>query len=156
AGVRRASERAAPPRRRPMKLVIILAATCCALAPAASAQFSQFNWILDNPNGLYATLTPSVISLSGGLGGLPSGSEAQYSTVSPVDAIVSVHVETYPLDGECGASYAFLGEAGQLAHVTDCYFDAPLGFPVHAGAEIVFGLHVTIGSFPGTVDFTNF
>jgi hypothetical protein len=134
---------------------------CClalvlGLAPMAAAQFTQFDWALDNPQGLYTFLSADSMSFDGLLGGFPDDFDAQFTALSPVDALVHVHVHTSPLDGECGSSKAFLGEAGQLVNVGDCNVDTTVNFTVHAGAEMVLGMHVIKGAFAGTVVYTQF
>ena len=139
-----------------MRAFIPVATLLAALAPASAAQFTQFTWTLDNPQGVITILSAEQMLFGGGSGSYPVGTTAKYMTVSPADALISVHAATIATPkGSCGDSIALWGTADDLHVFGDCS-SAQLTFSVHAGDTIVFGYQVLVSLLPGDAVFGDF
>jgi hypothetical protein len=139
-----------------MRTFVLAATLLAALAPASAAQFTQFTWTLDNPQGVITILSADQMLFGGGSGGYPVGTTAKYMTVSPADALISVHAATIATPkGSCGDSIGLWGTADDLHVFGDCSSEQ-LTFSVHAGDTIVFGYQVLVSLLPGDAVFGNF
>ena len=131
--------------------------TLLALAPAAAAQFAQFDWTLENPFNFLAWLNANSMQFGGGSGGIPVGATVQYSAVAHVDGLVIAKGTAIATPkGDCGDSHGFWGVAGDLHILGDCTSAAPFAFNVHAGETMIFGMQVDDSTLPGDVTYFGF
>jgi hypothetical protein len=145
-----------------MKILLASAVLLASLAPAASAQFSQFPWTATNPGGNGHThQTETTMGLLGTTD-QTSGDILKYTTASHVSGRVTVQAIVMPEDAVCtstgfpSASVASIIVNGQLITYATCFFASTLSFDVVELQQFGFALQTFDIFWPYGSSYSNF
>jgi hypothetical protein len=125
------------------------------LAAPASAQFDQFDWTLQNPNGVFAELQPCCMFFQSVLGQAPN-SLATYTTQAAEAGRVSVAGHLFVEEGVCGASDALKILGVTSSTISSCNFTSTITFDVGEAQTFGFGLNVKNPSWSATLNLSSF
>ncbi|MGQ0552387.1 MAG: hypothetical protein ACT4PU_04130 [Planctomycetota bacterium] len=145
------------PGRSALKRWVAMGVVALLLAAPVNAQFDLFNWTLQDDAGDGITSVSSdtmwVVANWVTLGG---GSILAYKGVAPVNCRITVDMWYMTFDGACGTSVPVFLLNGNATTLATCSSSQTLVLTVPAGAEFGLGLKTFDGTFPGSVQFTDF
>lgn len=131
---------------------VLAAVVLAALAPLAGAQFSAYDWTINNGTGCLIIEQPNQIIFGGGNS---FGGQTTYATQLRFDALVTMKIATVATPkGDCGDSNALYGTFEQLNVFPDCS-NAQVAFAVPASSWLVIGHDVHDNTLPGDSIFSN-